>query len=397
MRILIVTQFYYPERFCTHDIARELVRRGHDVHVLTGLPNYGYGHILPAYKKCRYEEIDGVKIHRVKLIARKNSHFVVSLNYLSFWLNAKRAVKRLKIVADIVLSFSLSPVISIAPAVKYAKKHNVPHVLYCMDLWPESTVVTKAIRKNSLAYRILYKWSKSLYQNCDKILISSPSFKDYFEKELGLSKKHKYINQPPLSSNEKRPPIVYEKKYNFVYAGNIGKLQLIDLLVLAMEKLDSDDCALHLMGMGSELNDVLAKLNNPLLKEKVFYEGALPIEEAERYFYQSDALIVSLKNDGSYVSKTIPNKLTQYLKYGKPILGILGGDGKKLLEDAGGGIISSENVEEIAEKMKYIISLSEKEKQELGSKNRAYYKDNLSIEKLVNLFESELEDSLINK
>ena len=161
--------------------------------------------------------------------------------------------------------------------------------------------------------------------------------------------------------------------------------------------MDRDDCALHLMGMGSELNDVLAKLNNPLLKEKVLYEGALPIEEAERYFYQSDALIVSLKNDGSYVSKTIPNKLTQYLKYGKPILGILGGDGKKLLKDAGGGIISSEDVEEIAEKMKYIISLSEKEKQELGNKNRAYYKDNLSIEKLVISFESELEDSLINK
>ncbi|MBR0302082.1 MAG: glycosyltransferase, partial [Bacilli bacterium] len=189
MKILMVTQFYYPERFSTTDIAEELVKLGNEVTVLTGKPNYGYGYILKEYKKAKEENINGVRVLRTNLFPRKHSRLSIIRNYLSFHRNAKRKVKSLDDDFDIVLSISLSPVISIAPAIKYAKKHHVPHVLYCQDLWPESTVVTHAVRKNSLVYKILYRWSKSLYEKCDEIIISSPSFKDYFNNVLKISDK----------------------------------------------------------------------------------------------------------------------------------------------------------------------------------------------------------------
>ncbi len=391
MKILIVTQYYYPERFSTHDVARELYNRGHQVTVITGKPNYGYNRILENYKHVYYEIIDGVKVHRINLIPRKDSHFVVSLNYLSFYFNARRFIRRFKEEFDIVLSFSLSPIISISPAIIYAKKHQVPHLLYVMDLWPESTVVTGAIKMNSLLYKILFKWSKSLYSECDKLLISSPSFKDYFLNVLDLKKPFVYINQPTIVNSKPLTPITYQHKYNFVYAGNFGTLQLVDLLVRAFVHLKNKDIALHLMGMGPKLKLTLDLIKSLGLEDQVFYHGMLPLSEAERYFVNSDGLIVSLKDNlASYVAKTIPNKATQYLSYGKPIIAIIKGDAKELLTKSGGAIFANEDENDIATQIKNFINLDNDIRLKMGSLNKAYYDQYLSLDKIIDLFEQEL-------
>ena len=210
MKILLVCQYYYPERFSVSDIAEALVKDGNEVSVLTGRPNYGFQRILPEYKKVKYEEINGVKVHRVHVSPRKYSRLSIIRNYLSFNISAKRFVRHFKEKFDVVLSISLSPVISISPAILYARKHKVPCVLYCQDLWPESTLVTNAVKKNSLMYKVLYKWSKAIYSKCDRVVISSPSFKDYFEKELNIKDKvFHVVNQPILMSSKQGDPVVY--------------------------------------------------------------------------------------------------------------------------------------------------------------------------------------------
>lgn len=388
MKILLVSQYYYPERFSVSDIAEELVRQGHDVTVLTGKPNYGFHHILKEYKKLKYEEINGVKVHRVRLIPRRNSRFSVIQNYLSFYVSGKHFARKLKEKFDVVLSISLSPVISICPALKYAKKNNVPCVLYCQDLWPESTVVTKAVRKGSLVYKILYKWSKSIYERCDRIVISSPSFKEYFEKELGIKDKaFNVVYQPILLSNKNNEPVEYKNKHNFVYAGNIGKLQLTDLLVDAMKYVKTPDAKLHLMGMGSELGSIINKIKEEKLGDKVIYEGAYPIEKAETYYKNADALIVSLKNDG-YVGKTIPNKALQYMKYGKPLVVVAKGDTVDVLSKAKGSIFAEENAKDIARAFDEIAK--SKEKDLLGLNNKSYFEENFQISKLTQSLVDEL-------
>ena len=388
MKILMVTQFYYPERFSTTDIAEELVKLGNQVTVLTGRPNYGYGHILEEYKNIKEENINGVKVLRTKLYPRKYSRLSIIRNYLSFHRNAKRYVRKLDDDFDIVLSVSLSPVISIAPAIKYAKKHSVPHVLYCQDLWPESTVVTGAVRKGSLVYKILYKWSRNLYRKCDEIVISSPSFKNYFNDVLKITdKKFPLVYQPILNSKAQLEPVVYEKKHNFVYAGNIGTLQLTSELVEAMQILKRDDAKLYLMGMGTNLEKIKKQISDGNLQDKVEYVGALPIEKVERYYKNADALIVSLKNEGT-VGKTVPNKAIQYMKYGRPLIGVIKGDAKDLLEKANGTIFSNENPLQISNIFSQFCDISVKEKAQMGLNNKRYFDEYLTAEKLTNqLFE----------
>lgn len=391
MRILIICQYYYPERFSVVDIAEELNKRGHQVSVVTGKPNYGLHKILPEYKKVKYEIINGVEVFRVKIYPRKYSKTSIYLNYLSYYFSAKRFVRSFKQEYDVVLSFSLSPIISIAPAILYAKKHHLKHILFCQDIWPESTVITHAVRYNSLIYKILYIWSKSLYKKCDEIIVSSPSFIDYFHNVLNIKDANfVYINQPILlSKNNELEPIKYAHKYNFVYAGNIGKIQLTDKLVKAMSLLKDEDVCLHLMGMGSELDNIKKQIKDLNLCDKVIYHGAFPIEEAEKYYVNADALIVSLKSEG-YVGKTIPNKAIQYMKYSKPLIGVISGDGKELLSKANGTLFSSENTDDIAETFRKMIQLSQEEKKQLGLNNSQYFAEHLTSEKLVDLLEKEL-------
>ena len=103
--------------------------------------------------------------------------------------------------------------------------------------------------------------------------------------------------------------------------------------------------------------------------------------------------MVSLKGD-SVVGKTIPNKAVQYLKYGKPILGVIKGDGKDLLVSAKGSIISEGDVESIASNIKKIVSLSNKEKETMGNNNLAYFKEHLELSKIVKTIEQELKEAI---
>ena len=392
MKILLVSQYYYPERFSVTDFAENLVKQGHEVTVLTGKPNYGFKQILPEYKKVSYEEINGVKVHRVNLVPRKDTKMSIVRNYLSFHRNGKKFARHFKEEFDVVLAASLSPVISVSPALKYAKKHKVPCVLYCQDLWPEAPVVTGMIRKNSLAFRIIRKWSKSIYSRCDRIVISSPSFKDYFVKELHIEDKgFNVVNQPIIKSSKVLEPIKYENKINFVYAGNIGSMQMIDSVVKAIRFSRGYDVKLHLLGSGSALKQILKQVVVDGLSDRVEYHGNVPIEEAEAYFANADALIVSLKNEG-YVGKTIPNKAIQYLKYGKPIIGIVQGDTKQLLENAKGAIFAGENAQNIGETINQFIAMSDKEKDQLGLNNKKYFEENFLTEKLTQLLVNELNE-----
>lgn len=394
MKILIVCQFYYPERFTVSDIASELVVLGHDVSVITGKPNYSFGKILPEYKKIKFEIINGVKVNRVNLLPRTSKGYSLITNYLSFYFNAKRFVRHMKDDFDVVLSVSLSPVISIVPAIIYAKKHHVKHLLHCLDLWPESVVVTGAVRQDSLIYKLLYKWSKKIYLQCDKIIVSSPSFVNYFKETLKITDKpFSFIPQPSLSTDVHYQPVTFKNKHNFIYAGNVGHIQLVDQITQAALFIPKEsDYQIHIIGAGSELENIKQIIDKNSLGNHVVCYGALSLSETQAFYNNADALIVSLKEGGS-VGKTIPNKLVNYLKFGKPILGAINGDGKDVLLNSGGAILTSQTAEGIADGMMKIMQLSRKEKDDMGEKNRRYYQENFELHKVTQLLEKELLDA----
>lgn len=394
MKILIVCQHYYPENFVITNIAEKLVSFGHDVTVLTGKPNYGYGYILPAYKNISSEVINGVKVERVKLKARKQTRLSIVQNYLSFWKNSKKWVKKTKEEFDIVYSMSLSPVTILAAGNLYKKKHSVPHVVHCVDLWPESVLVTKAVRKNSLIYRFLYSWSKKLYSKADEVLIGSPSFAQYFDEVLNLSHiQLKFVPQPSLVEVSDLPPFPFDKKYfNILYCGNLGLIQQIPYIVEAMKELKGSNIRFNIIGMGPLTNYLEEKIKEYGLEDNVVYYGPMPAAQASAYFKGADALYVSLKDEGT-VGKTVPNKLVMSMAFGKPILAMLEGDGKSILVEADGAVFSGQSPESLRTALETISKLNKKDLDRFGKNNYSYYQSHLTTD----IVSKEIEQELLNK
>ncbi len=394
MKILAICQLYYPENIVFTNICEELVKQGNDVTVLTGKPNYGYGEILPEYKNVKYEEINGVKVHRVNLVARKQSRFSIIRNYLSFWRDSKRWIRKSKEKFDIVYSMSLSPVTILSPGNLYKKKHHVKHVVHCVDLWPESVLITHAVRKKSLMYRILYRWSKDLYDKVDHVIIGSPSYKDYFKEVLKLEKKTTFIPLPSLIESSDLSPYKYEKKLNVLYCGNLGLIQNIETIPETMKLIDNPDIQFHVIGMGPKSGMLENAIKEQHLEDKLVYHGPIPAKKAAAYFLSADALYVSLKDEG-YVGKTIPNKLVMSMAFGKPIIAAIGGDGKVMLEESRGGIVCKNEPSDIAKGIEKLYNLSIEERKKLGESNRAYYQEHLSIKMCGEKVNKVLLDELI--
>ena len=393
MKILVVCQYYYPENMVITNICEELVKYGNDVTVLTGKPNYGYDQIIPEYKNIKYEDINGVKVHRVNLIARKKSRFSIIQNYLSFWANSKKWVKNCKEKYDIVYSMSMSPVTILSAGNLYKKKHHVKHIVHCVDLWPESVLVTNAVRKKSLTYRILYKWSRDLYKEVDHVIIGSPSYKEYFEKVLKLEKKTSFVALPSLIEKNEAEPHNYENKFNILYCGNLGIIQLINLIPEAMEKVSNKDVQFHVIGMGPKTDELKKLIKDKGLEKRVIYHGPIPAKKAASFFASADVLYVSLKGEG-YVGKTIPNKLVMSMAFGKPIIGVLEGDGKDVLLASGGALVSNADKSAIAAAIDKMAALPESERKRLGSLNRAYFEKHFSIKKTGEAINTILLDEL---
>ena len=390
MRILLVCQYYSPEPISVSRIAEDLVKRGHEVTVLTGLPNYGFGRILEGYEKPITEEINGVHVVRVKLKPRTNSKKSLIANYLSFWRHAKRKVNHLGRF-DLVYGIQLSPVISMAPAIKYAKKRHVPFVLSCYDLWPESPVASGYIKKNSLAYKILYLWSRKIYAKADKILTSSPAFEPYFKDVLKLDKNISTVYQPPVELEQADAPKSYETKTNIVYAGNLGKLQRVDQFVEAMKFLQPGE-SIHLWVLGSgvegkRIEEIVEKYH---LQDRVSLIGLVSQQEVANYVANATALVVSLPSSDSVVSETIPSKLVTSLGCGKPIIAAVGESNKKILMAAKGSYFTNPDSKNIGDVYRKIAQESKNNLIKMGEDNLAYYKIHFEFSKVMDSLEREL-------
>ena len=387
MKILVVCQHYYPENFIIYKFAEQFVKDGHEVHVLTGKPNYGYGYILPAYKNIKEEVINGVNVHRVNLYPRKKNRLSIIRNYLSFWRNSKKWVRKTKLKFDVVYSMSLSPVTICSAGNLYKKKHKVKHIIHCLDLWPESVLVTKAVRKNSLTYRFLYHWSRSIYKNASKILVSSPSFVDYFANVLKLPTKNiSYVPQSSLIEDSGVIPYEYGEGTHILYCGNLGLIQLIPFITAAMDKLRDQNIYFHIIGMGPMTDFLVNDIKERRLEDKVIYHGPIIAKHAASYFKNADALYISLKGEGT-VGKTIPSKLLMSMAFARPIIGVLQGDGRNVLCESGGGFLADENVDSIKDAIMAIHNLSKKEKDCFGDLNYRYYQEHFSLREVTSLIE----------
>ncbi len=396
MKLLVVCQYYYPEPVRITDICEELVKCGHDVTVLTDIPNYPMGDIYKGYglRKKRYEEINGVKIHRCFTIPRKKNPLFRFLNYHTFSFFSKRFINKLDKDYDVVLVNQLSPIMMANAAIKYKKKNNKKVVMYCLDLWPES-LCAGGIKKGSLIYNIYHRISKKIYSRMDKILITSRSFSNYLMQEFGIDDdKLGYLPQYAESifnATDCRKKV--DETINLMFAGNIGKAQSIDTIIDAANMLKSKkNIIFHIVGDGQEFNNVKSKIDHLNLKNIKIY-GRIPLEDMPKYYRMADAMLVTLCGD-SLISSTLPGKVQTYMAAGKPIIGSANGETREVIEESKCGFCASaDDGNGLAEAINRFVRY--KNKATLGENAYRYYLANFEKKKFMKKLIDELKKEVI--
>ena len=385
MRILVVCQHYKPEPMRITDICEELVKRGNDVTVLTGVPNYPMGIIYEGYRhgQRRKEVINGVKVIRSFTIGRRTGAFWRILNYFSYAISASIKAGKLGDQFDVVFVNQTSPVMMAWPGIRYKKKYKKKLVVYCMDLWPES-LEAGGIKKGSPVYKLFHWISEKTYKQADRLLVTSRTFNKYFEEEFGMNPEEiVYLPQyaEDLFSNleintdkEKTP----DDEYNFVFAGNVGKAQSVETIIEAANLLkDKKNIKFHIVGNGSALEHCKEMAKEYGLTSVTFH-GRKPVEEMPKYYAMADAMLITMF-DNEMISKTLPGKVQTYMAAGKPIIGAINGEARRVIKEAKCGICGpAEDGSKLAENLLEFINSVKKKNMAFNA--RAFYEKNFTKE-----------------
>jgi len=364
LRILIVTQYFWPENFRINDIAKYLVSKNIEVDILTGEPNYPSGNINPDYQnnKDNFKKYFGANIHRVPIFLRGGgSPIKLFLNYFSFIISSIiiGTIKLRKKKYDFVFSFATSPLTSSIPAIYFAKIKLCKSIIWVLDLWPDILLELEIFKEKDFFYKIIRNISISIYNKFDVILVQSYSFekkiKKYTKKKIFFSYFPSWPEAFPFTIKDN---ILERYKddnlFKIVFTGNIGEAQNFDNLLKAAEILKNQkDIMWIIVGGGRKLNEI----QNFLETEKItnfILEGQKDISEIYTFHQIADVVLMSLKGT-EFISCTIPGKLSTYLNSKKFILGFAKGESKKIIEETKTGIsVDPNKPQELAEKILFL-------------------------------------------
>ena len=397
LNVLIVGQYYYPDNFKINEISFELVKQGHQLTILTGLPDYSTGRVPKEYRllRNRKQVIQGVRVVRVPIIARRTGVIWRFLNYFSYKLMSSIYSSFFKKDFDIIFCYQTSPITMAHAAVKLKKRANKGLMLYCLDLWPESLKAWD-IKETSLLFRIMKKYSSNIYKKCDLIAVSSIPFKDYLVKECKVqASRIVYLPQHAefpnkITKNETSESI------NFAFAGNIGKMQDVECIIRAASHLkDLHGFAVHIYGNGSRLHDCMALTEQLGVQGKVIFHGRVERPDLYKKYNNIDAFLLTLRDTG-FIGMTVPAKLQEYMAAGKPIIAAINGFAADIINEARCGLIcEASDDEQLAINMKEYI-INKNAYRDFGNNGYQYYKKNFTLnifmERLEKILESLIEE-----
>ena len=391
MRILIVSQYYCPEQFQINEIAPEFVRRGHEVTVVCGLPNYPKGEIFEGYENRFEETIDGVKIVRCKNVPRGHNPLQLVRNYWSFVRESKKEVRKLPGDYDVVLGYQLSPITSMEAALEYKFLYRKPVLLYTLDIWPVSAEAMLH-GKNNPIYWWVKRMSKRIYQGADRILVTSRPFIDYLHRTSNIPiEKMAYL---PQHAGGDMLEINLQAEDNgvadFMFAGNLGKGQCVDVIIKAASLLGKrNDYKVHLVGDGRMRHELEQMVKNNGLEGNVAFYGNQKRADMPSFYKKADVLLITLRGNNE-VGNTMPGKLQMYMTTGKPILGAINGAAAEVINEAQcGNCVKAGDYEGLASLMKSYIEHT-KEYDACGKNARNYFRKHFTFELYMDGLEAEL-------
>jgi len=404
VRLLVVTQYFWPEPFRINDLVEDLVARGHEVTVLTGHPNYPEGQIYPAFKASPgdFDTYAGAKILRVPLLPRGKGSLRLALNYLSFVLSGLFVgTWRLRGRAcDAIFVFQTSPITAALPALWFRRLKRAPLLMWVLDLWPESLAAVGVVtspRPLALVGRLV----SFIYRRCDRILVQSKAFFPNITRYSGDASRARYFPgwaEPIFQGSLEQVPMAselapFQDTFNVMFAGNLGEAQDFPAILEAAALLRArTDIRWLIVGDGRAAEGLRAGIRERGLEERVFLLGRHPLERMPAFMKGAHALLVSLRKDPTF-SLTIPGKVQAYMAAGIPILGMLDGEGARVITEAGAGLTGpAGDGAALAGRVQELAGLPEAERRAMGLRGRIYCAQAFDRTSLISALEGWMEE-----
>lgn len=381
MKILVLSQYFWPETFRITEVAQSLRETGCDVTVLTGQPNYPEGVVAAGYSAASLctQIHDGLTIYRVPLVPRgRGSALRLVLNYLSFVVSA--AVFGPWLLRgqrfDAILVYAPSPILQAIPAIWLAWLKRAKLVTWVQDLWPESLSATGFVSSPKIlgAVSAVVRW---IYRRNDLLLVQSQAFVAPVASMAGHMPVVYHPNPGELAFSaaqaEQPSALQLGPGFNVVFAGNLGTVQALDT-VLAAAQLLRDEPGLRFILVGSgRQGEWMRQEIERLGLENVRMVGRFPPSDMPGILAQASALLVSLVRD-PIMSQTVPSKVQAYLAAGRPIIAALDGEGARVVAEAGAGVACpAGDARALADAVRQLCGAPPQERERMAQSGRAYY------------------------
>ena len=393
MKVLVLSQHYWPESFRITEVVECLRRAGCSVTVLTGQPNYPGGEVFDGYRAGSLgseRHPTGYTIHRVPLSPRGNGTALrLVVNYVSFLLSATLlgpwALRHESF--DVIFVYGTSPILQAIPAILLKRIKRAALVTWVQDLWPQSLEVTGFVRNRRLldAVAQVVSW---IYRRNDLLLVQSRAFVPTVQAMSGSTTVEYHPNPSELSlsipvRSDEVPALVLEDGFNVVFAGNLGTVQALDTLLSAAERLRAyRDIRLVLIGSGSRSEWCHQEVVRRGL-QNVRLPGRFEPADMPAILAQASALLVSLVHS-PIMSQTVPSKIQAYLATGRPVVASMDGEGAEIVKLAGAGIACpAEDVEALAEAILSLRNMSPEARLKMGESGHRYFQQHFDPEVLA--------------
>lgn len=392
MRVLLITQYFYPENFRVNELVLALQKNGHEVVVLTGQPNYPSGRLFPGYSPLGplRERFDGIEVIRVPICPRRRGRpWELALNYMSFAFSATVfGLPRLRSRFDACLVYCPSPITSAIPAIIYRAVRRTPVAIWVQDLWPESVIAIARRAKSWL--NPLLSWLVSwIYRHVDQIWIQSPAYAHSVVARGGSAERITYVPNwaEDLYDCERWADLAAEPipENSLVFAGSIGRAQGLEILLDAAESMTQTTPRVHwvFVGDGTARHWLENEVSQRGLTDRVMLLPRRPPQDMPKILKAAAALLITLRDEDVF-AQTIPSKVQSCLAAGRPVIGVLAGEPARIIEEARCGYVCPpRDPAALTAAVKKLLSLPHEQREELGCRGHDYYKAHFTQAQLI--------------
>ncbi len=368
MRILFISHYFPPEVNApasrTHEHCRRWVADGHDVTVITGVPNHPAGELFPGFENrwLQEESVDGIRVIRTWMLLTPNAGFLRRiLNYVLFGVTAILAARRVR-RPDVVIATSPQFFCGLAGAV-IARLKRRPFVLEVRDLWPKSIVELDQLHEGPVL-RVLEWLERWMYRSAEAIVVNTKAFIEHIS-ALGIERDRIELIYNGIDADRFQPRPADEAlraeqdlvgRRSVAYIGTLGLAHGLGTVIEAAERLrEHEDVVFLLIGAGAESGRLEAEIRERGL-DNVRLLGLQPRESMPAWIATIDVLLVCLR-DLPVFETVIPSKIFEFLAQERPVIVTARGEIARMASEADVALVAEpENAEALAEAILHVGS-----------------------------------------